>query len=247
MAIIVFQHWGAGGPGRVGMTLRDHGFKLDVRFPAADGRAPADAVPGDLDNVQGLLILGGPQNVTDIEKYPWMQREVELIRAAHARELPVIGICLGAQMIAHALGGKVEARADKPAIGMFGMSLTPAGQTDTLLAGIAWNSPQALACGQQVTQLPPGAALLGSTANTKNAMFRVGMRTFASVPHFECDRAMLEEMYKRSEGELAAAGVSMQEIQAQIERDYPAFARLSDRLCVNLATFAFPVLKKLSA
>ncbi len=224
------------------MTLRDHGFKLDIRFPAR-----GDALPTDLDNVQGLVILGGPQNVTDIAQYPWMQREVELIKAAHAKELPVIGICLGAQMIAHALGGKVEARTDRPAIGMFNMALTAAGQTDTFMAGIAWNSPQSLACGQQVTQLPPGATLLASTANTKNAIFRVGVRTFASMPHFECDRAMLEEMYQASTGEAAAAGVTMQEIQAQIERDYPAFARLSDRLCVNLALYAFPVVKKLSA
>lgn len=242
MAILVFQHWPSGGPGRLGMTLRDHGFKLDIRFPA-DG----DALPSDLDNVQGLVILGGPQNVTDIERYPWMRREVELIRAAHGKERPVIGICLGAQLIAHALGGKVEAREGKPAMGMFDMSLTVAGQTDTFMAGIAWNSPQSLACGQQVTQLPAGATLLASTANTKNAMFRVGMRTFASVPHVECDRAMLEEMYKASAGELAAAGVSVQEVQAQIERDYPAFARLSDRLCVNLATYAFPMQKKMTA
>lgn len=242
MAILVFQHWPTGGPGRLGMTLRDHGFRLDIRFPAN-----GDPLPSDLDNVHGLVILGGPQNVTDLAQYPWMQREVELIKAAHAKELPVVGVCLGAQMIAHALGGKVEARADKPAIGMFNMSLTPAGQTDTFMAGIAWNSPQSLACGQQITQLPPGATLLASTANTKNAIFRVGMRTIAIVPHFECDRAMLEEMYKASTGELAAAGVSMQEVQAQIERDYPAFARLSDRLCVNLAAYAFPVLKKMSA
>lgn len=224
------------------MTLRDHGFKLDIRFPAR-----GDPLPTDLDNVQGLVILGGPQNVTDLSQYPWMQREVELIKAAHAKELPVIGICLGAQLIAHALGGKVEARTDKPAIGMFNMSLTAAGQTDTFMAGIAWNSPQSLACGQQVTQLPPGATLLASTANTRNAIFRVGLRTFAAMPHFECDRAMLEEMYGASAGEAAAAGVTMQEIQAQIERDYPAFARLSDRLCVNLALYAFPVVKKLSA
>lgn len=224
------------------MTLRDHGFKLDIRFPAR-----GDPLPTDLDNVQGLVILGGPQNVTDLSQYPWMQREVELIKAAHAKELPVIGICLGAQLIAHALGGKVEARTDKPAIGMFNMALTAAGQTDTFMAGIAWNSPQSLACGQQVTQLPPGATLLASTANTRNAIFRVGLRTFASMPHFECDRAMLEEMYGASAGEAAAAGVTMQEIQAQIERDYPAFARLSDRLCVNLALYAFPVVKKLSA
>ncbi|MBL8760199.1 MAG: type 1 glutamine amidotransferase [Phycisphaerae bacterium] len=242
MAIIVFQHWDKGGSGRIGMTLREHGFRLDIRHPASGG-----ALPADLDNVHGLVILGGPQNVTDIARYPWMQREVELIKSAHARELPVIGVCLGAQLIAHALGGKVEAREGKPAMGMFAMSLTPAGQTDTFMAGIAWNSPQSLACGQQVTQLPAGATLLGSTANTKNAMFRVGMRTFASVPHFECDRAMLEEMYQASAGELSAAGISLPEVQAQIEREYPAFARLSDRLCVNLATYAFPVLKKMSA
>lgn len=60
----------------------------------ADPRKP-QGVPTDLDNVHGLIVLGGPQNVTDVEKYPWMQQEVKLIQQAHAKELPIVGICLG--------------------------------------------------------------------------------------------------------------------------------------------------------
>lgn len=246
MAITVFQHWPQGGPGRLGMTLRDHGFKLDIRSPHLAADKGGTPVPTDLDNIQGLIILGGPQNVTDIANYPWMQAEAELIRKAHAANLPVIGICLGAQLIAHALGGQVGPR-EKPAVGFYTMNIPPAGQTETLMAGVAWSSPQALSCGQEIKQLPPGATLLASTANTRNLIFKAGLRTFASVAHFECDRPMLEAMWGASKSDMTAGGVSPQQVEADTEKHYAAYTRLSDRLCVNLANFCFPLRTKLSA
>lgn len=242
MAIIVFQHWDAGLPGRLGLTLRDHGFKLDVRRPDIDGER---AVPRDLDNVHGLVILGGPQNVTDIDKHPWMSREAELIRQADARQLPVIGICLGAQLIAHALGGTVAPR-PKPAVGFENMSIIVTGQTDTLLSGLSWNSPQLFSCGQEITALPPGATLLASTKSTKNVLFRTGLRTFGSIAHFECDREMTTDLIRRSQEDAKAAGLRVEDLLASIDKNFEMYARLSDRLCVNLATYLFPLQRRIA-
>ncbi len=243
MAILVFQHSdsvnGAGGAGRLGMTLRDHGFLLDIRRPDK-----GDAVPAGLEGVEGIIILGGAMNVTDIATLAWMQAEAELIKKAHEAKRPIIGICLGHQLIAHALGGQVGFR-EGPELGFRAMSLTTTGQTETILAGIPWETPQFFTCEQEVKVLPPGAALLGSTKGTKHSVFRVGVRTYGFQQHFEADRAMLEQFIEWGAGAFAKAGVSAGDVRATLDRDYPAFARASDRLCVNLASYCFPLERRM--
>lgn len=116
--IIVFQHSDSGSAQRLGATLRDHGLDLECCRPDHPVSRTNRGVPVDFDGVRGIVILGGPQNVTDMDKHEWMRREAEYVKAAHAMELPVIGICLGAQLIAQALGGSVGYRA-APALGSF--------------------------------------------------------------------------------------------------------------------------------
>lgn len=246
MAILVLQHSDIGGPGRLGACLRDHGFALDHRRPDKHPVGSALGVPSDLDNVHGLVILGGPQNVSDAPGLPWMQAEFDLVRRAHAAQLPVIGICLGAQLIAHALGGQVGPR-EKPAVGFYHMQINTTGQTDPILAGIAWHSPQVFSCGQEITQPPPGAVTLAAGAGTKHVAFRAGVRTLGFLCHFECDRPMLDALMVASKGDMPAAGITPGEITAQADQQYQTYARLSDRLCVNLATLCFPVTRRLSA
>lgn len=253
--ILILQHSDIGGPGRLGACLRDHGFRLDFRRPdqAANGGIGNDpdprkprGVPTDLDNIHGIVVLGGPQNVTDVDKYPWMQQEVKLIQQAHAREIPIVGICLGAQLIGHALGGKVTPR-EKPAVGFSPLSVTVPGQTETVMAGLAWNHHQLYSCGQEVATLPPGAMLLMTSKVNKHAAFRVGMRTYAFQFHPECDRPGLDTLMKSSKREMEAAGLTDSELKVQGDQHYATYARLSDRLCVNLVSYCFPAVLRLTA
>jgi GMP synthase (glutamine-hydrolysing) len=249
MSIIVLQHSNHGHAGRLGATLRDHGFPLTFCRPdlhGVGGKPGQLGAPKDLDNVHGLVVLGGPQNVTDVAKYPWMQHEIELIRAAHARELPVVGVCLGCQLIGHALGGEVGPR-EKPIVGFAAVNATSPGQTETMLAGIAWQNQTYFSCGQEVRTLPAGSTLLQTSKHAKHAAFKVGVRTYAFQYHFECDQPLLEAITSQSKPELAASGLTEGEVKAQMDQHYATYARLADRLCVNIATYCFPVTKKLSA
>lgn len=240
MSIIVFQHSEQGSPGRLGLTLRDHGFRLDIRklYITRGG-----GVPSDFDNVHGIISLGGEMNVGDA--HPWMDDEIAFIKAAHERQLPVIGICLGAQLIAAALGGEV-APMEKPEVGFHCVSLNPNGQTEPMLGGIAWESPAMCTHGQEVTKLPLGATLLGSSKMCKNHVYKVGLRTIAFQSHPECDRAMVEAYWK-GDALAASAGVGETELKQQTEKHYAEYVRLADRLCVNIAHLAFPIVKRLSA
>jgi GMP synthase (glutamine-hydrolysing) len=245
MSIIVFQHSPLCGAGRLGATLRDHGLKLDFRRLDVDGGA---AVPPDLDDVHGVVSLGGPQNVG--EAHTWLEPQYAFLRKAHAAQLPIIGVCLGAQLIAHALGGQVGPLADgsgrpRLEVGLHKVTLNAAGQTETMLAGIPWTHSQFQSHGQEVKSLPEGSLAFASSALCKTQAFRVGLRTFGFQFHFECDRPMIDVLIKDSEEWMRPAGITVSDITAQADRDYAEFARVSDRLCVNLATYLFPYDRRL--
>lgn len=245
MAIIVFQHHDIETPGRLGMTLRDHGYRLDIRRPDRSG---SRAIPGDLDEVQGIIVMGGPHNLTpdDIRDAPWLMAEAKFIKQAHDAELPVIGVCLGAQLIAHALGGTVEPM-PTPEVGFETVSINPVGQVDPILAGIAWDAPQFHIHAHHVTALPSGATVLASSAACENQAFTVGLRTFAFQFHFECDHPMIDAFFEQGRDLFSRAGLSRAQLEEQVKASYEMYARVADRLCLNLTTCLFPTAAKISA
>lgn len=101
---IVLQHVPHEGPGRIIPVFRDFGIPIEVRKLYA-----GDEVPTDLDSIRCLIVLGGPMGVADIGKaeYPWLTQEVELLKRMIAADKATLGICLGAQLLAHAAGAKV--------------------------------------------------------------------------------------------------------------------------------------------
>ncbi len=219
------------------MTLRDHGFKLDIRRVDVTPDEGGRPMPTDLDDVQGVVSLGGPQN-TD-QSPPWMSRELELLAEAHARGMPVIGICLGAQLIAKALGGEVV-RMDTPEVGFKKVRVLPAGQTEIMLAGVPWDTHQYQSHAWEISEPPPGAQLLATSDASKTQCFRAGMRTYAFQYHFELDRPGIEALAADDARLLEEAGVTETQIDTQCDEHYTRFAQVGDRQCVNLAAYAFP-------
>ncbi|MCA9271810.1 MAG: type 1 glutamine amidotransferase [Phycisphaerales bacterium] len=233
--ILVLQH-SVAGPGRLGATLRDHAFKLDIRKPMLPASEGGHELPDDLGDYQGIVLLGGPAQPDQDE--PWILKELELIKEAQSRDLPMIGICLGHQLIGRALGGEVG-RLDKPEWGFLNVDLTPPGQTDVLLAGVPWSCPQFQSHAYAVTKAPPGAQVLGKSALCANQIMRVGQRTVSFQFHFEADGNLLDYFRDTDADLIAEAGTSEAAFAADRQNKYEMFARVADRICVNLVTYAF--------
>ncbi|MCC7147118.1 MAG: type 1 glutamine amidotransferase [Phycisphaeraceae bacterium] len=239
MSLVVFQHDPKEDASLLGKTLQRHGHRLRViRLWAGEH------IPLDLDDVDGLVIMGGPMNVDQTPQHPWLLREMDYLRHAHQAGLPILGVCLGHQLIAQALGGKVEAM---PAVevGFAPVQLTYPGTMDPILAGIPWQSPQFHMHGQHVSALPPGATTLAGTKACRIQAFCLGMTTYAFQYHFEWTRQELLTVF--SDPLFAQAGLTDAILQQQIEAHYALYQHLGERLCTNLATCLFPIDKRLPA
>lgn len=232
MGILVLQHHDLHRPGRLGLTLRDHGFRLDVIRPDR-----GDALPADLDDVDAVVSLGGPQQTH--EGHHWMEKEKVVLKAAVEADLAVIAIGLGAQLLAEALGGEV-ADMDSPEAGFVDVDILPAGQTEPIFAGITWQSSQFMKHTRQITKLPPGARAIARSRRCLHQAFRYAMRVYAFQYHFECDRKMIDALLGDAQALLHRSGVTSQEFEAQAQASYEMFARLGDRLALNLVNFAIP-------
>lgn len=250
MPIVVLQHADSDGIGRLGPVLRDQGHALDIRRLDLSPMQGGKGVPVDYDNVSAVISLGGPMNVGDAG-VGWMDAELAYLKGAHERGLPVIGICLGAQMVAKALGGEVGPMEGNPP-GEFGfgeVSITVPGQTETMMAGIAWTSRQWQAHGQEIKKLPDGAALLatGKAGGCKVQAFKVGMRTYGFQYHFESDRADIDTFLADSWSRqlMEKLGLTAGDVARQADEHYATFERLGNRLCGNIATYLFPSVSRL--
>ncbi len=240
MSIIVFQHGDQATLGRLGATLRDHGHRLDVRRVDRD----PESIPTDFDDVSGVISLGGSQNVD--EPHAWMRPELDFIRGAHERELPVIGVCLGAQLIAKALGGTVE-KMPEPEVGFVRVDVTVPGQTDAMLAGVPWTHRAFQFHSCAITKAPAGAAVLASSEDAPVQIFSAGLRTYGFQMHFEADRKIISGLCEADSQALVAAKKTRQVVEVEADEHYERSALIAGRLCVNLATLCFPFERMLAS
>ncbi len=233
MAIVLVEHSPSAGAGRLGTALRDHGHRLRVIRTHAGA-----ALPADLDDVDGLVSCGGPQAPTGDE--PWLAAEVRCLQAAHERALPIVGICLGCQLLARALGGEVGPLAAGIELGWHEVTLTDSGREDVLHAGIAWKSMQPAWHRYGVTRPPPGARVLARSARTPVQAWALGLRTYAFQYHPEIDARTLETWARESPQDLAEAGTTAERLAQETARHGPAFERLTDRLFESIALYLMP-------
>ncbi|MCS6712561.1 type 1 glutamine amidotransferase [Brachybacterium sp. EF45031] len=189
------------------------------------GRAPlrvhlvqahrGEPLPGDLRTVDGLVVLGGGVGATDDDRAPWLPRTRDLLREAADREIPTLGICLGAQLLAVALEGTLRRR-DIPEIGLHEVTLTEKAAQDPVLSALSPDgSPVTVPQFHQdeVDRLPPGATVLARGGGAIQA-FRVGPAQWGVQFHPEVDDRIMERWATTSS--LTPAGRRPEEFAQQI-------------------------------
>lgn len=183
--VLVFQHVPFEILGTLDPLLRQGGYRVRyVNF----GRDAYDEP--DLDNYNGLIILGGPMNVDMTDEYPHLETEVRLIRSAMDKGMPILGICLGAQLIAKTLGAKVYKNAERE-IGWYDVSLTEAGKNDPLMGHLEDTRPIFEWHGDTY-DIPDGCVHLARSASCPNQAFRYGDNVYGFQFHMEVDAALVE-------------------------------------------------------
>ncbi len=182
--LLVFQHVASETAGTLDPFLRGSGFR--IRYINFERTPDSDPDPRRYD---GLVVLGGSMNVDETDAFPHLKTEIEVLKEALAREMPILGICLGAQLLAAALGAEVHP-APVREIGWYPLQSSPSAGNDALLRHVTH--------GQHVFQwhsytfaVPPDAMHLASTATCVNQAFRHGTNAYGLQFHPEVDRDMI--------------------------------------------------------
>ncbi|HLI83516.1 MAG TPA: type 1 glutamine amidotransferase [Bryobacteraceae bacterium] len=184
MRVVVFRHVRHEGLGLIEPVLRRRGFEIlcaDLYRPGAESPETRDAA--------GLIFMGGPMSAND--PLPYLQREMEIMREAAGRGQPVLGVCLGAQLLAKALGAQVR-RNPLPEIGWFPVELTEAGAADSLLSAMN-RSETVLQWHNDTFDLPEGAVQLARSERCANQAFRVGPNLYGFQYHLEATPEMIAD------------------------------------------------------
>jgi GMP synthase (glutamine-hydrolysing) len=182
--VLVFQHVAHEILGTLNPLLKKRGFRVRyVNFGREPGAAPS------LDKYNGLIVLGGNMGVYEAADYPHIQVELKLIEAALKKDIPVLGICLGAQMLAHVLGAKVSKSPEKE-IGWNEIELTGAGKKDPVLSEFRQKETVFQLHGDMF-EIPRTAEHLASSRVCAGQAFRAGVKVYGFQFHLEVDEAMI--------------------------------------------------------
>lgn len=190
MKVLAFRHVPFEGLGRIAPLLERRGIGCEYADLFQDNR-PLPVI-SDYD---GLIVMGGPMSAND--SLPFLDRERDLIHEAIRRGQPLLGICLGSQLIARVLGAAVLRNPAKE-IGWFDLDFTAAASDDTLFGGIGgpenvfhWHG--------ETWQLPPGAELLASSQLCPNQAFRSGRNIYGLQFHLEVTPEMIADWQLQDE------------------------------------------------
>ena len=228
--LLVFQHVAAEPLGTLDPLIRQRGHR--IRFVNFE-RDP-DAQP-EVDRYKGLVVLGGPMNVEDQARRPHLRTELQAIERMLELGRPVLGICLGAQLLAHALGAPVV-RHHTREIGWYPVHTTDAGREDAVLAPLGEAAPvfQWHGCRFDV---PSDAVQLARGKHCEQQAFRYGRNAYGLQFHLEMDEPLVERWLQTPayRAELEAAGLphDAQAIRAQTRAHIAGMQRQADAVFNN--------------
>ncbi|MDP2938944.1 MAG: type 1 glutamine amidotransferase [Candidatus Omnitrophota bacterium] len=183
--ILIIKHIDIEGPGTLGEFLKNRHIKHQV-INIANGIK----LPKSLRGIKAIITLGGPMNVYEVDKYPFLKIEGDFLKKALDKEIPVLGICLGAQLLAKTLGARVKKSPVKE-IGWSEVSLTKQALKDNLFTGL---KPQidVFQWHEDMFELPNGGVLLAKSNVCLHQAFRFGKNSYGLQFHMEIDKFLID-------------------------------------------------------
>jgi GMP synthase-like glutamine amidotransferase len=234
----MLQHVPMERPARIRDLAREKGSTVVVHELFA-GAAVPEALPDDA----VLVVMGGPMGVGDIgdPRWPFLQAEVRLLSRALTEGRPVLGVCLGAQLMAHSLGARVYPCevGDPPVrhreVGWGAVTFTKSSSEEPILAGMN-PSEIVLHWHGDTFDLPVGAERLASTLACENQLFRHGRRAYAFQFHIEVEASDVERWTREDAAFVRAASgpAGADRILSETARYMPRYRQIGDRLIRNV-------------
>jgi GMP synthase (glutamine-hydrolysing) len=237
---LILQHTATEGPERLAALLAARGIRWETRALYDGAPVPEDVAPG-----QSLIVMGGAMGVADAGSaaYPFLALEIALLRRLLARDTPVLGICLGSQLLAAAAGARVYPNTrpgpdGKPVpareVGWGPIDLIGADR-EPVLAGLP-AQPLVVHWHGDTYDLPPGAVHLASTPVCRHQAYRVGRRAFGLQFHPELEPETIA-LWVREDADYVRGALGPEggaRILADTERHYAAASPIWDRLLGNI-------------
>ena len=219
--LVALRHLAFEDLGMLAPMLQAQGWRVHYYDLGVDELSKIDLAQVDL-----LTILGGPIGAEEDDRYPFLAEEVQLVRERQASQRPMLGICLGAQLIARAMGARVKPMGLKE-IGFAPLSLTPAGLASPLSTigaqpVLHWHGDR--------FDMPPGVESLASTPTCANQAFVAGPYTMAWQFHLELDARRIEQWLIGHAAELAQAQIPTQRLGDEARAHGPALQATLQRV-----------------
>src|SRR4029453_9005459 len=207
---IVLRHAAAEGLGLLANALRDYGVHhryLDV--------ARGDALPKDIRTVGGVIVLGGPIAAYDTDQHPFLKTESTFVEKAIEAGRPVLGVCLGAQLIAQVLGARVYA-GERREVGWGPVELTDDGRDDPLFLGLG-DSFTVFHLHGDTYELPPDSSNLARSAAYEQQAFRWGDTVYGFQFHLEFTEPTIQRLATEPQSQeyITGAGVDPKQLVAE--------------------------------
>ncbi len=210
--VLVVEHEAGCPPALFGRWLEDAGCVLAVCRPYA-----GDPVPADLGGYDALVVLGGSMGARDDDLHPWLAPVRALVLVAVAARVPMLGICLGHQMVAAALGGDVAANRLGQQLGVLPVGWTAEAAGDALVGGLAGPHPAVHWNHDVVTTLPEGAVLLASAPRGEIQAVRYAPTVWGIQWHPEVDHLLVSAWAEEDRDEHMDLGISAAPLLADIQ------------------------------
>lgn len=185
--IVFIEHDKTDPPGTLADWLEEAGYPTEVIRPHA-----GDEIPTDLTPYAGIIMLGGGQAAYSDKGFGWRSQSIELVQRALAAEVPTLALCLGAQVVAQALGGVVERGTEGMEVGPMQSGRKDVSYKDELFQTLPMAPDVIQFHGDVITELPPGAVHLMGGPLYENQAFRVGNRMWAAQFHIETTPEMFQ-------------------------------------------------------